>query len=453
MKKKKYFHIFIFSLIFSVSLWGQSASDKWSIFGVELGSYNFTDGATVNSRGEIIWKQANRQWEDFGWDLRDVDLSAYEGIKIVLDAESPEIPIDAVKLSNGYSQGHWLFRETFPGVYMVYFDGYGKNNTWGYVGEMDPALGVELFFTVPGTKKNLKTIIKSIEFLEKGSNEKSPELSPFGVTLGTAVLRSFAEKDSIYWRRGFNDSSCGWDFTGLDLSEYDRVRVEVSESDKNLNLILCDGQMKNWHCYGRVSPVVFEVKLTGEGARWVEKINYPFDPAKGLMVLLQKQDDEIRKEETQTIVKSIRFLKPGEEPFDAGEFGIMNRALGCVEDNTVLDGNTIIWKKDNTELKCGWNLVGVDLSEYKGFRVEFEKNEVRLELTITDKDWQNWTAFRGEDPYKIEAYFSKEGAAWKWNDTEAYEKSEGVLLFLRYFSDKPLKKDRKSIIKSIELIK
>ena len=106
-----------------------------------------------------------------------------------------------------------------------------------------------------------------------------------------------------------------------------------------------------------------------------------------------------------------------------------------------------------TELKCGWNLIGLDLSEYSGLRIEFEKNEVKLELIITDKNWQNWTAFTSQDPYTIEAYFSGQGAAWKWNDSQPYDKSQGLLLFLCYYSDKPLKKDKKTIIKKIELIK
>jgi len=444
---------FLFSLFISFPAWSQSASDKWSLLGAELGSFNRTAGSSVNSKGEIVWTNSNRQWEDFGWDLRDADLSDYEGIKIVLKKNSPKIPIDALKLDNGYSHGHWLFRETLPGVYILYFDGRGKDCVWGYVDEMDPASGMLIYFTVPGKKENLRTKIESVELLKKGSSESQEELSPFNVTLGTTNIRAFVEGDRIFWRRGYNDSSSGWDFTGIDLSEYDRVRVEVAEPDANLNLILCDGKWKNWHCFGRVSPRVFEAKLSGEDARWFDTDAHSFDLKEGLMVMLQKQDEKIRTEETVTRVTGIRFLKSDEEIKNGEKFRIENRGLGAILDNAVLDGETIIWQKENNDLKCGWNLAGLDLSEYKGVRVEFEKNEIRLELTITDKNWQNWTAFRGEDPYKIEAYFSKEGAAWQWNETEHYDLSQGILLFLRFYSDKPLKKDRKTIIKSIEFIK
>ena len=453
MKKSRAFVSFLISLFAAESLWSQSAKDKWSIFGVELGTLNRTDGAKVNSNGEIIWTNGNRQWEDFGWDLRGIDLSDYEGIKIVLAESASAIPIDSLKLDNGYSPGNWLYRETLPGQYVLYFDGRGKNAVWGSVDEMDSSEGFEIFFTVPGQKKNFITKIKSVELLKKGSSKFYKNLAPFDIPLGTTNLRAFVEGNTIYWKRGYNDSSSGWDFTGIDLSKYDRVRVEIEESDNNLNLILCDGKWKNWHCYFRIAPNIFEVPLSAEGARWVDTDAHPFNLKEGLMVMLQKQDEEVRKTETSTVVKSIRFLKKGEDLFDAGKLGILNRAIGVIQENSVLSDNKIIWQKDNTELKCGWNLVGCDLSEYKGVRIEFEKNDLRLELTMADKNWQNWAAFRSDDAYTIEAYFSGDGAAWKWNDFKPFDKKQGVLLFLRFYSDKPIKKDKQTIIKRVELIK
>lgn len=453
MKKTFVFFTVLFSLFVSSSLWAQSAKDKWSILGMELGSWNYTIGTKVNTKGEIIWKESERQWEDFGWDLRGIDLSDYEGIKIVLDESSSEIPIDSMKLYNGYSPGHWIFHETLPDQYVIYFDGRGKNSVWGYVDEMDPSEGFLIFFTAPGKKKNYVTRIKSVELLKKGSSRFYEELTPFDIPLGTTNLWAFAEGNTIFWRRGYKDSSSGWDFTGINLSEYDRVRVDIEEADPNLNLILCGKDWENWHCYSRISPTVYEVPLSAEGARWVGSDAHPFNLEEGLMVMLQKQDEKIRETEYSTVVKSIRFLRPGEDIFDAGKNGLYNRSIGAIIENAVLNDSTIIWQKDNTEYKCGWNLVGIDLSEYKGIRVEFEKNELKLELTLTDKNWQNWAAFQNEDPYSIEAYFSGEGASWKWNDFTPYKKEEGVQIFLRFFSDKPIKKDKRTIIKSIELIK
>ena len=452
--KKSLAFISIFILLFAInSLWAQSAKDMWSILGVELGSWNQTDGAKVNANGEIVWTNSNRQWEDFGWDLRGIDLSDYEGIKIVLDGNSSQVPINALKLDNGYSPGHWLYHETFPNQYILYFDGRGKFTQWGSIDEMDPSEGFEIFFTVPGQKKNFITKIKSVELLKKGTSEFYKNLAPFNIPLGTTNLRAFVDGNTIYWQRGYNDSSSGWDFTGIDLSNYDRVRIEVEESDNNLNLIFCDSKWKNWHCYYRIAPNIYEAPLSAEGARWVDTDAHAFNLKDGLMVMLQKQDEEIRKTEKTTRVKSIRFLKKGEDIFDGGEFGIFNRALGVIQDNTSLHENKIIWHKDNTELKCGWNLVGCDFSDYKGIRIAFEKTDLKLELTITDKDWQNWAAFRSDDAYTIEAYFSGDGAAWKWNDFKPFDKKQGVLLFLRYYSDKPIKKDKQTIIKKVELIK
>ena len=47
---------------------------------------------------------------------------------------------------------------------------------------MDPAQGFEIFFTVPGKKKNLVTKIKSVELLKKGSSTIYKNLSPFNMT-------------------------------------------------------------------------------------------------------------------------------------------------------------------------------------------------------------------------------------------------------------------------------
>lgn len=171
--------------------------------------------------------------------------------------------------------------------------------------------------------------------------------SPFGVMPGTTNLWAFIEGNKIFWKRGYNDSSSGWDFTGIDLSDYDRVQVEIEKSDKNLNLILCDGKWKNWHCYGRISPTLYEVPLSGEGARWVDTDARPFDLKDGLMVMLQKQDEEFRTTETSTVIKSIRFLKKGEKGFDGGKLGIFNRAIGTIEDNSYVEDNTIIYNRIN----------------------------------------------------------------------------------------------------------
>ena len=103
MKKSHAFVSFLISLIAAESLWSQSAKDKWSIFGVELGTLNRTDGATVNSNGEIIWTNGNRQWEDFGWDLRGIDLSDYEGIKIVLAESASAIPMSKNLCGNSFA--------------------------------------------------------------------------------------------------------------------------------------------------------------------------------------------------------------------------------------------------------------------------------------------------------------------------------------------------------------
>ena len=57
-----------------------------------------------------------------------------------------------------------------------------------------------------------------VELLKKGSSKFYKNLCPFDIPLGTTNLRAFVEGNTIYWKRGYNDSSSGWDFTGIDLS-------------------------------------------------------------------------------------------------------------------------------------------------------------------------------------------------------------------------------------------
>lgn len=50
---------------------------------------------------------------------------------------------------------------------------------------MDPKYGFRIFFTAPGTKKNLITKIKSVELLKKRNSDDMKAFSPFGVMPGT----------------------------------------------------------------------------------------------------------------------------------------------------------------------------------------------------------------------------------------------------------------------------
>lgn len=433
-------------------LWAQTASDQWSLFGRELGSYDNTKDTTVNKKGEIIWTNSDDEWEEFGWDLCGIDLSAYEGIRVVLQDNSPEIPINSMKISNGFSPGHMIFKEVAKGIYELYFDGRGKEFTWGNAGKIEPEWGLTIFFCVPGKKDNLKTRIKSVQLIQKGSSQIDYRISPFNIALGTTNLRSIASGNTIYWSPGYNDARCGWDFSGIDLSAYDRVRIETEENDANMDLILCGKELNNWHCYNRIAPSLYEAPLSGENAIWISDDAHPFNLKQGLMVILQKQDEEIRKEMVQTHIKSIRFLRPGEDIYDGGVLGLAGRAMGSLQDYTILDDHTITWQAGNTDLKCGWNLIGIDLTRYKGIRIEIERTDIRFEISMTDPDFQNWKTYPGASHGVVEAYFSGEGASWMWDGEDSYDLERGIHLFLRYSSPKPLKKERETVITRVELI-
>ncbi|MCQ2597091.1 MAG: hypothetical protein MJ181_04515 [Treponema sp.] len=427
--------------------------------GVRAESINWAN-ARVTINGMIVWSWAmDADCYETGWDLRGVDLSGYDGIRIELE-EPQEMKI--LLANNPGNKDCWAYEFDEKGVCYAPFDGVG--NIWGAESVPDLTKGFEIKLQVP-PKKYLTTQIKSVVVYRNGKtskkanakNEKIVEenvnsgddLVVDGVRLGSHVWQSRVSGNVITWKKSYDNADAGWDFTGMDLSVYDRVRVEIESTDAPVHLRFAD---KDWNLsigFPETEKNVFEAKLTGEGS-WEYEGEPMYDLSKGLRIYLnQWNDNVVRAEDKTTVVKSIQFLKPGEVA-DAGPVGLMGRGFGGIEDRCEVQDKTVIWKKGSNDANAGWNLSGIDLSVYDSVRITLEKTDVLVDFVVTDKNQGKWKFARKTDSNVYEMKLTGEGAN---SEEPLIDKSEGVRFFVHFYSDQPLKKDCTTVVKKIELLK
>ncbi|MCI6893163.1 MAG: hypothetical protein MR852_14160, partial [Treponema sp.] len=351
---------------------------KFAIEGVELGSLEWTQKyASLNDKGEIIWKyDTGEDWLHYGWDLRGTDMSEYAGLKIEFTSKEKQDIRFVVK--NPAAVGDWTFLTEVGNTMYVMFNGTGK--WYGDMKNPDPAKGYEMYFLVEAKNKYSKTAIKSIELLSKEDYPDADELKILGVPFGSQLWSAKVIGNEITWQKGTTGGDAGWNFGGIDLSEYDRVRIEIeSNTAAHLGLRICDSEHNNWHGYdNQIEPNVYEVDLSGEGASWLGDNAGPFDKSKGLQIFLQTWD---RKREEKTVVKSIQLLK-GKRVINENLM-IEGVAFGtCGWDFNVYDGGIIEWKGDDKYACAGWNVKGVDFSKYKKIRIELSPESANLPVVL-----------------------------------------------------------------------
>lgn len=120
--------------------------------------------------------------------------------------------------------------------------------------------------------------------------------------------------------------------------------------------------------------------------------------------------------------------------------------------NSTVSGNTITWLKGFSDCATGWNLTGIDLSEYTKVRIEFESYEGKLMITLCNNEWNithNFITFTEENV--LEANLTGEGNAY--GVTNLLDTSKGLKLMLQSYLGQPRTADQKVVVKSIEFIK
>ncbi|MCR4735467.1 MAG: hypothetical protein K5829_10740 [Treponema sp.] len=422
---------------------------NFAIEGVELGSLDWCkDDAVLTKKGELIWNQdKNDEWLNYGWELRGTDMSAYAGLRIEVSPAPFKNQDDLrVVIENPSSFGECAFSFANDGVCYVFFNGAGR--WYGDMKNPDPEDGYAIRFIV--NKNNQpKTLIKSIELLRKEDVPDASNLEILGVQFGSSCYQTRIIGNEITWIKGETGGDAGWNLSGIDLSEYDRVRVEIESSTaKYLGLRLVDPDHRNWHGFDfQVEPNVFDVDLSGEGASWVEENGTNFDKSKGLKIILQTWD---RTKEEKTVVKSVQLLKGKRQ---TNENLILEGKLfgsSCWH-AFVYEGGIIEWEASND--KCGlagWNLRDVDLSKYKKIRIVLgdEAAKQSFDLKMTQDDCHLF--FTSVKPTVLEANLDGSGNTGVWPNGAKWDTSKGINEIGVQINN--LTKNQKTTVKSVTLL-
>lgn len=298
-------------------------------------------------------------------------------------------------------------------------------------------------------EKDTDKMVNLTSSIPEGFERVTKPYNVNGVKLGSTKWQAEVSENIITWKKGFDNGNAGWNFSDIDLSAYERVRVEIESSNTTNSLRIAQGDWSNNHGFEKTGKNVYEAYLSGSNS--FDRDLPPLEPSKGLIICFdQWNNGEPRAEDKTTVVKSIKFFKPGEYD-ESGALSLLGRSLGGIEDNCEIQDNIITWKKGTKEGNAGWNLSGINLSEYASAKITIEKTDVNLGgLYISDRNAQKWKRMIEVAPNTYELLLTGENS----DSTEPpIDTSEGVQLRIQLYNNKPLKKNMKTIVKSIELSK
>lgn len=298
-------------------------------------------------------------------------------------------------------------------------------------------------------EKDTDKMVNLTSSIPEGFERVTKPYNVNGVKLGSTKWQAEVSENIITWKKGFDNGNAGWNFSDIDLSAYERVRVEIESSNTTNSLRIAQGDWSNNHGFEKTGKNVYEAYLSGSNS--FDRDLPPLEPSKGLIICFdQWNNGEPRAEDKTTVVKSIKFFKPGEYD-ESGALSLLGRSLGGIEDNCEIQDNIITWKKGTKEGNAGWNLSGINLSEYASVKITIEKTDVNLGgLYISDRNAQKWKRMIEVAPNTYELLLTGENS----DSTEPpIDTSEGVQLRIQLCNNKPLKKNMKTIVKSIELSK
>lgn len=298
-------------------------------------------------------------------------------------------------------------------------------------------------------EKDTDKMVNLTSSIPEGFERVTKPYNVMGVKLGSTKWQAEVSENIITWKKGFDNGNAGWNFSDIDLSAYERVRVEIESSNTSNSLRIAQGDWSNNHGFEKTGKNVYEAYLSGSNS--FDRDLPPLEPSKGLIICFdQWNNGEPRTEDKTTVVKSIKFFKPGEYD-ESGALSLFGRSLGGIEDNCEIQDNIITWKKGTKEGNAGWNLSGINLSEYASAKITIEKTDVNLGgLYISDRNAQKWKRMIEVAPNTYELLLTGENS----DSTEPpIDTSEGVQLRIQLCNNKPLKKNMKTIVKSIELSK
>lgn len=428
---------------------------KFAIEGVELGSLEWCqDDAKLNSKGELIWnKDKSDDWLHFGWELRGTDMSQYGALRIEIAAFTDREDL-RIELANPASLGDAAFAFEKDGICYVFFDGSGR--WYGDMKNPDPEEGYEIRFSAK--KANMsKTVIKCMELIKKESIPDASDLELLGVQFGTSCWQTHIIGNEITWPKGYNDGNAGWNLEGIDLSEYDRVRIELESSDATgVHISFNERDGKNYHTFNnQVEKNVFEVDLSGEGYSYKNEDAGTPDKSKGYSIDIRTWNEKPRTKEQKTVVKSIQLLKGKEHPNE--NLKLLGANFGSSSGSAyIYDGGKIEWilPKKDWDACAGWNVKGIDFTGWEKVRIELDPESAKLPYEIRLKQEGCDIGYNSISPTVLEANLDGSEYSWsypngaKWDSTKGVERIE-----IRLWWTKSGIENQKTIVKSVSLLK
>ena len=419
------------------------------IEGAELGSLEWAQSeSSVSNKGEIIWNhESGNSWLHCGWELRGTDMSQYGGLKIELaSGQKQDVRVEVANPSvNG------LATTTIPndGLVYVFFSGQGKS--YGEYKNPDPKEGYEIRFIVEEKNKYAKTVIKNIELIKKEDVPDASNLDLLGVPFGTSGWHTRILGNEITWPKGSSDGNAGWNLEGIDLSEYDRVRIELESNDATgLHISFNQKDGKNYYTFSNpVEKNVYEADLSGEGYSYKNEDSVTPDKSEGFSIDVRTWNEKPRTKDQKTVVKSIQLLK-GKKMMNENLMLLGTNFGSSGWNGYVHEGGIIEWipSKDKNA-GMGWNVKDIDFSEWDKILVELESTNVPVWLEMV----QNNNRMGGNEIrpniYEIKLDGS-EGSVWppdaKWDPSKKIDE-------IQIRCNKVSKAGLKTKVKSVTLIK
>ena len=429
---------------------------KFAIEGVELGSLEWCqDDAKLNSKGELIWnKEKSDEWLHFGWELRGTDMSQYGALRIEIASFTDREDL-RIELANPASLGDATFAFEKDGICYVFFDGSGR--WYGDMKNPDPEEGYEIRFSVK--KANMpKTVIKSIELIKKEDIPDASDLELLGVQFGTSCWQTHIIGNGITWPKGCNDGNAGWNFEGIDLSEYDRIRIELESNDRTgLEISMDEKDGKNYHAFSnsQIQPGIYEADLSGEGYTWRNDDGTDFNKSEGLNIFLHYYNEQPSSKECHTVIKSVQLLKGKRQVNE--NLKLLGTNFGSSSGSAyIYDGGKVEWilPKKDWDACAGWNVKGVDFTGWEKIRIELDPESAKLPYEIRLKQEGCDLGYNSISPTVLEANLDGSEYSWsypngaKWDSTKGIERIE-----IRLWWTKSGIENQKTIVKSVNLLK
>ncbi len=428
------------------------AKKKFAIEGVELGSIDWCmDDATLTPKGEIIWnKNKEDDWLHYGWELRGTDMSKYAGLKIQVTPFSNQDDL-RVEVENPASLGDWTYSFGKDGICYVLFNGQGI--WYGEMKNPDPEEGFQIRFLVNKANQP-KTVIKSIELLSKEDYPDVSYLDLLGIKFGSSCNQTRIVGNEITWPKGYQDGNAGWNLEGIDLSEYDRIRVEIESNDATgLHISMTEKDGANYHEFrnSQIEPGVYDADISGEGYSYINEDGTELHKSEGLSIYLHTYTEKPRTKDQKTVVKSVQLLK-GKRVANENLM-IEGTPFGTADwYSNVYDGGVIEWQWDGKEKGpcAGWNVKGVDFTKYKKIRIELDPSSDNLHYEIRMAQGEVSLGFNAVSPYVLEANFDGSDYRWRWPKNMSWDLAKGIDEI--QIRTEISKKGYKTIVKSVKLI-